>query len=131
MVVPDVFQGKKFICLAITEAFAGSDVSGLQTYARKDGNEWVINGTKKYLFLAIISSSSYIQILFFLRWITNGMFADWFTTGCRTEVMLSFIVARLCSFVKLLVDRLHCYFNTSEGRGRDPTHKDRIFLHSW
>jgi alkylation response protein AidB-like acyl-CoA dehydrogenase len=40
-------QAKKFICLAITEAFAGSDVSGLQTTARKEGNEWVINGTKK------------------------------------------------------------------------------------
>lgn len=72
MVVPDVFQGKKFICLAITEAFAGSDVSGLQTYARKDGDEWVINGTKK--------------------WITNGMFADWFTTGCRTETGFTVIL---------------------------------------
>jgi alkylation response protein AidB-like acyl-CoA dehydrogenase len=47
MVVSDVLQAKKFICLAITEAFAGSDVAGLQTVAEKDGNEWVINGTKK------------------------------------------------------------------------------------
>lgn len=47
-VVPDVFAGKKFICLAISEAFAGSDVAGMQTYAYKDGNEWVISGTKKY-----------------------------------------------------------------------------------
>ena len=46
-VVPDVLQAKKFICLAITEAFAGSDVAGLQTTAQKEGNEWVINGTKK------------------------------------------------------------------------------------
>lgn len=29
-VVPDVFAGKKFISLAISEAFAGSDVAGLQ-----------------------------------------------------------------------------------------------------
>lgn len=47
MVVPDVFKGKKIMALAITEAFAGSDVAGLQTVAVKDGNEWVINGTKK------------------------------------------------------------------------------------
>jgi alkylation response protein AidB-like acyl-CoA dehydrogenase len=46
-VVPDVLSGKKYIALAISEAFAGSDVSGLQTTAVKDGNEWVITGTKK------------------------------------------------------------------------------------
>jgi alkylation response protein AidB-like acyl-CoA dehydrogenase len=50
-VISDVLAGKKFICLAITEAFAGSDVAGLQTVARKDGNEWVINGTKKYVIM--------------------------------------------------------------------------------
>ena len=48
-VVPDVLAGKKFICLAISEAFAGSDVGGMQTYAYKDGDEWVISGTKKYV----------------------------------------------------------------------------------
>lgn len=46
-VVPEVLDGKKFICLAISEAFAGSDVGGLQTYAERDGDEWVITGTKK------------------------------------------------------------------------------------
>ncbi|KAG8817005.1 hypothetical protein FRC18_000732, partial [Serendipita sp. 400] len=34
-VVPDIFAGKKFICLAISEAFAGSDVAGLKTTAEK------------------------------------------------------------------------------------------------
>jgi alkylation response protein AidB-like acyl-CoA dehydrogenase len=46
-VVPEVLSGKKIIALAISEAFAGSDVGGIQTTAVKDGNEWVINGTKK------------------------------------------------------------------------------------
>ena len=57
-VVPDVLAGKKFICLAISEAQAGSDVFGLQTNAKKseDGKHWIVNGTKK--------------------WITNGTFAD-------------------------------------------------------
>ena len=50
-IVPDVLAGRKFICLAISEAFAGSDVGGMQTYAYKDGNEWVISGTKKCVFL--------------------------------------------------------------------------------
>jgi alkylation response protein AidB-like acyl-CoA dehydrogenase len=57
-IVPEVFSGEKFICLAISEAFAGSDVAGLKTKAVKteNGKHWIINGTKK--------------------WITNGTFAD-------------------------------------------------------
>lgn len=45
-VVPQVLEGKKFICLAISEAHAGSDVMGLQTTAVKseDEKEWIING---------------------------------------------------------------------------------------
>jgi len=48
-VIPDVFSGKKLICLAISEAFAGSDVAGIRTTAVKtaDGRHWIINGTKK------------------------------------------------------------------------------------
>ena len=50
-VVPEVLSGKKFICLAISEAFAGSDVQGLRTTAKKteDGKHWIINGTKKWI----------------------------------------------------------------------------------
>jgi alkylation response protein AidB-like acyl-CoA dehydrogenase len=50
-VVPEVLSGKKFICLAISEAFAGSDVMGMQTHARKsdDGKYWILNGTKKWI----------------------------------------------------------------------------------
>jgi alkylation response protein AidB-like acyl-CoA dehydrogenase len=45
-VVPEVLNGKKFICLAISEAHAGSDVMGLQTIAKKteDEKHWIING---------------------------------------------------------------------------------------
>ncbi|KAG8861644.1 hypothetical protein FRB91_003767 [Serendipita sp. 411] len=78
-VVPDIFAGKKFICLAISEAFAGSDVAGLKTTAEKteDGKHWIINGTKK--------------------WITNGTFCDYFTVGCRTDG----------GFTVILVERAH------------------------
>ena len=50
-IVPEVFSGKKFICLAISEAFAGSDVMGLKTTAKKteDGKHWIVNGTKKWI----------------------------------------------------------------------------------
>ncbi|KAL1602794.1 hypothetical protein SLS60_006215 [Paraconiothyrium brasiliense] len=66
-IVTEVLAGKKKICLAITEAFAGSDVAGLRTTATKskDGKSYVVRGTKK--------------------WITNGMWCDYFVVGCRTE----------------------------------------------
>jgi alkylation response protein AidB-like acyl-CoA dehydrogenase len=86
-IVPDVLAGKKFICLAISEAFAGSDVGGMQTYAHKDGNEWVISGTKKYARRSLESGGLPAPLLmrYANRWITNGTFADYFTVGCRTE----------------------------------------------
>ena len=65
-IAQEVFSGKKKICLAITEAFAGSDVAGLRTTAEKtkDGKHYIVNGTKK--------------------WITNGVFSDYFVTGVKT-----------------------------------------------
>jgi alkylation response protein AidB-like acyl-CoA dehydrogenase len=50
-IVPEVMSGRKLICLAISEAHAGSDVLGLQTSAVKtaDGKEWIVNGTKKWI----------------------------------------------------------------------------------
>lgn len=73
-VMKEVLSGSKFISLAISEAFAGSDVSGLKTTAKKseDGKFWIINGTKK--------------------WITNGTFSDYFTVGCKTEKGLTAIL---------------------------------------
>eukprot|EP01113_Clastostelium_recurvatum_P004594 TRINITY_DN1202_c0_g1_i4.p1 TRINITY_DN1202_c0_g1~~TRINITY_DN1202_c0_g1_i4.p1 ORF type:complete len:512 (+),score=81.31 TRINITY_DN1202_c0_g1_i4:2388-3923(+) len=70
----EIFTGKKFICLAISEAFAGSDVAGLRCTATKtpDGKHFIVNGTKK--------------------WITNGTFADYFSTGVRTSAGLSMLL---------------------------------------
>ncbi|GAA5911500.1 hypothetical protein JCM6882_000519 [Rhodosporidiobolus microsporus] len=73
-IIPDVLAGKKFISLAITEAFAGSDVAGLRTTAVKtpDGKHYVVNGTKK--------------------WITNGHFSDYFSTAVNTGNGLSMLL---------------------------------------
>ncbi|KAG6865908.1 hypothetical protein C0991_010741 [Blastosporella zonata] len=66
----EVLDGKKLVCLAISEAFAGSDVAGIRTFAKKsaDGTYYSVTGTKEPK-----------------KWITNGHFADYFVTGCRTE----------------------------------------------
>ncbi len=41
--------GEKILCLGITEPDAGSDVSGIKTRAVRDGEEFVINGSKTYI----------------------------------------------------------------------------------
>ncbi|KDR76298.1 hypothetical protein GALMADRAFT_67494 [Galerina marginata CBS 339.88] len=64
-VVEEVFAGRKFCALAITEAFAGSDVAGLRCHSKKVEGGWIVNGTCK--------------------WITNGTFAEYFVVGCRTD----------------------------------------------
>ncbi|ENH75801.1 Long-chain specific acyl-CoA dehydrogenase, mitochondrial [Fusarium oxysporum f. sp. cubense race 1] len=55
--LPDLLVGRERICIAITEPDAGSDVANITTTATLSGNEYFINGTKK--------------------WITNGMMADY------------------------------------------------------
>jgi alkylation response protein AidB-like acyl-CoA dehydrogenase/predicted heme/steroid binding protein len=64
--VPDIIKGNKRICLAITEPYAGSDVSKIRSRAVKseDGKFWIVNGVKK--------------------WITGGRYADYFTTLVQT-----------------------------------------------
>src|SRR3954451_21076176 len=42
-------RGEKIACLGITEPDAGSDVAGIRTHARKDGDDYVINGSKTYI----------------------------------------------------------------------------------
>jgi alkylation response protein AidB-like acyl-CoA dehydrogenase len=42
-------RGEKIACLGITEPDAGSDVSGIKTRAVRDGDDWVINGSKTYI----------------------------------------------------------------------------------
>lgn len=63
--LPDIAIGKKLVAFGLTEANAGSDASGIQTTAKPNGNEYVINGTK--------------------QWITNGGEADVYTIIAITD----------------------------------------------
>ncbi len=63
-VIPAVLSGSKRISLAITEPGAGSDVAQLTTRADRDGDDYLVSGSKTY--------------------ITGGMGANWFTTAVRT-----------------------------------------------
>jgi butyryl-CoA dehydrogenase len=46
--LPDMLSGKKIGSFSLTESSAGSDSSNTKTVARKDGNKWVINGSKLF-----------------------------------------------------------------------------------
>ena len=54
--LPAMARGEAIGCFGLTEADHGSDPSGMRTSARRDGSDWVLNGTK--------------------MWITNGSIAD-------------------------------------------------------
>lgn len=63
--LPPLVGGKSIMGTAITEPDAGSDVSGASTTAVRDGDEWVINGSKMF--------------------ITNGTIADYLLVFCATD----------------------------------------------
>ncbi|MBK8971946.1 MAG: acyl-CoA dehydrogenase family protein [Hahellaceae bacterium] len=63
-VVPAVLRGEKIAALAITEPSGGSDVASLKTRARKEGDHYVVNGSKTF--------------------ITSGTRADYYTVAVRT-----------------------------------------------
>src|SRR6185369_7708236 len=47
--LPGIASGAIITSFALTEPEAGSDAAGLRTTARREGNEWVLNGTKRYI----------------------------------------------------------------------------------
>ncbi len=47
--LPDLCAGKKLFAFGLTEPNAGSDAGGTQTTARREGDEWVINGSKIFI----------------------------------------------------------------------------------
>jgi alkylation response protein AidB-like acyl-CoA dehydrogenase len=63
--LPPIVEGESVMGAAISEPQAGSDVTSIQTTAEKDGDEWVVNGSK--------------------MWITNGSVGDYFVVMCQTD----------------------------------------------
>ena len=62
--VPSI-TGEKIGCLCITEPFGGSDVAGMRTTAVKQGDTYVINGSKTF--------------------ITNGVYSDYLIIAAKTK----------------------------------------------
>jgi citronellyl-CoA dehydrogenase len=58
-------SGKAVACIGVSEPHAGSDVSAIKTTARKDGDDYIINGGK--------------------MWITNSLQADWMCLLANTS----------------------------------------------
>src|SRR5512139_2630262 len=45
-------RGEKIACFGLTESGAGSDVANIQSTARRDGSEYILNGEKMWISLA-------------------------------------------------------------------------------
>jgi acyl-CoA dehydrogenase len=63
--LPPLTRGEKVCAVAVTEPDAGSDVAGIRTRAEREGDNWVLNGTKMF--------------------ITNGVHADVYFVGAKTD----------------------------------------------
>jgi acyl-CoA dehydrogenase len=63
--LPRIISGELITAVAVTEPDAGSDVRGIRTRARLEGDHWVLNGSKMF--------------------ITNGVHADLYFVAARTD----------------------------------------------
>jgi len=63
--LPDICAGRSLCCIAVTEPGGGSDVAAIKTRAVRDGDHYVLNGSKMF--------------------ITNGALADLYFVAARTE----------------------------------------------
>jgi len=64
-VLPSIARGEAMISYALSEREAGSDAAAMKTRARREGDEWVLNGTK--------------------CWITNAGISTWYTVMAVTD----------------------------------------------
>jgi alkylation response protein AidB-like acyl-CoA dehydrogenase len=58
--LPKIASGEELGALCITEPFAGSDAANVFTTAEKDGDEWIINGKKRFITGAGVSDRYFI-----------------------------------------------------------------------
>ncbi len=63
--LPDMAAGKVLGCFGLTEPQGGSDPANMKTHARRDGDDWILNGAK--------------------MWITSGTIADVAIVWARTD----------------------------------------------
>lgn len=89
--LPKILSGRQGSSLGITEPGGGSDVANVTTTARRDGNHWVLNGSKTF--------------------ITGGMTSEYFVVAARTGgpgltgVSLFFVEANTPGFSRTALPR--------------------------
>ena len=73
--LPGMAAGKIIACFGLTESHGGSDPANMKTHARRDGDGWLVNGSK--------------------MWITNGSIADIAIIWAKTdEGIMGFVIEK-------------------------------------
>ncbi len=93
--LPPLATGESVMGAAISEPDTGSDVSSVSTTAKKDGDEWVINGNK--------------------MWISNGSIGDYFVVLCQTDPDAE---GRYNGFSQIIVESDRDGFNADKITGK-------------
>ena len=54
--LPEMTSGEVISCIGMTEPSAGSDLQGIKTVAKRDGDDWIINGSKTFISNGFLST---------------------------------------------------------------------------
>ena len=96
--IPPLVSGEKIGCFAITEADAGSDVAGMRTVAKRDGDRYVLNGNKIFITNAPITQGGLVYAYTDRSQKHRGMsafYADWDQPGLSRKPIET--LGALCS----------------------------------
>jgi len=61
--VPDLATGKKLGAWGLTEPGSGSDAGGMKTFGKRDGSDWIINGSKTFITQGSVGSTYVIMAM--------------------------------------------------------------------
>ena len=96
--IPSLISGEKIGCFAITEADAGSDVAGMRTVAKRDGDRYLLNGNKIFITNAPITQGGLVYAYTDRSQKHRGMsafYADWDQPGLSRKPIET--LGALCS----------------------------------
>ena len=117
-------RGERLDALAMTEPGAGSDVRGMQCFARPDGDDWIVNGTKHFIshadvadFVIVFTASGEEDTPRGVKKLITCFLVDRGTPGFDIRPGLRFRLPPRLPQLHPRVRRLPAVFDAGSGRG--------------